>query len=71
MHKNKGKEINMNRACAALAGDIITEYAFAISYDQLESPDFERTFLEATMELAMVSNVAMHLPWLHPVSTLL
>jgi hypothetical protein len=49
-----------------MTADIITEYAFARSYDQLDSPDFEETFLEALQTIYTTGNFGLHIPILFP-----
>jgi len=58
--------VNMNRALMALTTDIITEYAFARSYNQLDSPGFMDTFEEALMTIYTTGPFALHFPLVFP-----
>jgi hypothetical protein len=60
--------LNITKAWSALAGDIITEYAFGVCYNHLESPGFNDSFHEAYIALTEFGHVAVQFPWLHPVS---
>ncbi|KAH7378902.1 cytochrome P450 family protein [Cadophora sp. MPI-SDFR-AT-0126] len=57
----------LSRALTALTIDIITEYAFARSYDHLDSPDFKDTFYKALVAIYTVSYFALHFSWVFPV----
>lgn len=61
------KIIRLNRAWSAMTADIIAEYAFARSYDQLDSPEFEETFLEALQTIYTTGHFALHFPILFPI----
>jgi cytochrome P450 len=62
-----GHVVNLNRAWMALTTDIITEYAFARSYDHLETPDFADV-LEQALEVAYVmGHFAIHFPIVFPI----
>ena len=50
----------------ALTTDIITEYAFAKSYDQLDSPGFMDTFQEALVTIYTTGHFALHFPVVFP-----
>jgi cytochrome P450 len=56
----------LSRACMALTTDIITEYAFAKSYDQLDSPNFQDTLHEALVAIYVTGHFALHFPILFP-----
>ena len=68
---NKGAVVQLNRAWMALTTDIITEYAFAKSYDQLESPNFADTLHEALAAIYVTGHFALHFPILFPILDLL
>lgn len=56
--------VSMDRAFVALTTDIITEYAFAKSYDHLESPRFRQTLHEALMAIYTSAHLAKPFPFL-------
>ena len=62
-----GQVLPLSRALTALTTDIITEYAFARSYDHLDSPDFRDTFHEALVAIYTVGHFALHFSWVFPV----
>jgi len=51
----------------ALTTDIITEYAFARSYDQLDSPNFRETLHEALIAIYTVGQFALYFPVVFPI----
>ena len=51
----------------ALTTDVITEYAFAKSYDQLDSPNFQDTLHEALVAIYVTGHFALHFPMLFPI----
>ncbi|KAK2628812.1 hypothetical protein QTJ16_001915 [Diplocarpon rosae] len=66
-----GQVLPLSRAWVALTTDIITEYAFARSYDQLDSPGFEETLHEALVAIYTVGHVALHFSFVFPMLDLL
>ncbi|KAG4435065.1 hypothetical protein IFR05_009455 [Cadophora sp. M221] len=62
-----GQVLPLSRALMALTTDIITEYSFAKSYDQLDVPDFKDTFNEALIAIYTVGHFALHFSWVFPV----
>ena len=66
-----GAVVGLNRAWMALTTDIITEYAFARSYDQLESPGFADTLNEALVAIYVTGHFALHFPVVFPILDLL
>ncbi len=66
-----GAVIPLNRAWMALTTDVITEYSFAKSYDQLESPDFADTLHEALIAIYVTGHFALHFPILFPILDML
>ncbi len=51
----------------ALTTDIITEYSFAKSYDQLDSPGFQDTLHEALVAIYVTGHFALHFPIVFPI----
>ena len=51
----------------ALTTDVITEYAFAKSYDQLDSPGFKETLHEALVAIYTTGHFALHFPIVFPI----
>ncbi|OWP04675.1 Cytochrome P450 family protein [Marssonina coronariae] len=66
-----GQVLPLSRALMALTTDIITEYAFARSYDQLDSPGFQDTLHEALVAVYTVGQFALHFPFVFPILDLL
>lgn len=66
-----GRVVRLNRAWMALTTDIITEYAFAKSYDQLDSPDFQDTLHEALLTIYVTGHFALHFPTVFPILDML
>ncbi|KAH7351363.1 cytochrome P450 family protein [Rhexocercosporidium sp. MPI-PUGE-AT-0058] len=62
-----GQILPMSRALMALTTDIITEYAFARSYDQLDSPNFQESLHEALVAVYTVGQFALHFPVVFPI----
>jgi cytochrome P450 len=68
-YKDTGKPLRLHDAFAALAADVITEYAFGKSYDHLESPDFRENFNEAFHASSQTGPFNIQFPWLIPLMT--
>ena len=51
----------------ALTTDIITEYAFARSYDQLDSPDFQEILHDALVAIYTTGQFALHFSMVFPI----
>ena len=66
-----GRVIRLDRAWMALTTDIITEYAFARSYDQLDSPDFQDTLHEALLTIYITGHFALHFLIVFPILDIL
>ncbi|KAJ4417781.1 hypothetical protein N0V82_005947 [Gnomoniopsis sp. IMI 355080] len=64
---NKEVVAPLDRAWTALTTDIITEYAFARSYNHLDSPGFERTMHEPLIAIYSISKLAMQFPYIFPI----
>lgn len=62
-----GQVLPLNRAWIALTTDVITEYAFAKSYDQLDSPNFQDTLHEALVAIYTTGQFALHFPVIFPI----
>lgn len=62
-----GEVIRLDRGFMALTTDIITEYAFAKSYNQLESPGFADTLHEALVAIYTTGHFALHFPIVFPI----
>ncbi len=59
----RGAVIHWHTAMTALAGDIISEYSFAKSYDHLDSPDLSESYympMHAACESGMLT---LQFPW--------
>jgi hypothetical protein len=70
-YAQSGEVCRLGRAWMALTTDIITEYAFARSYDQLDSPGFEETLHEALVSIYVVGHFALHFPVVFPILDIL
>jgi hypothetical protein len=68
-YKESGVVLSILDAWGAFAGDIITEYAFGVSYDHLELPNFRGSFHDAFMAMAEFGHLAVMFPWIHPISS--
>lgn len=62
-----GQVLPLSRALMALTTDIITEYAFAKSYDQLDSPELQDTLHEALVAVYVTGHFALHFPIVFPI----
>ncbi|KIW07048.1 hypothetical protein, variant [Verruconis gallopava] len=69
--KQSGAVLNLDRALMALTTDIITEYAFAKSYNQLDVPNFTETMHEALVAIYVVGHFALHFPIVFPILDML
>lgn len=61
--KGTKEPLSMTEMLPAFTGDIIMEYAFGFSYNQLESPNFE-SFHEAFVAIGSSAHVASFFPWI-------
>ncbi|KAK0646805.1 cytochrome P450 family protein [Cercophora newfieldiana] len=59
--------VPLSRAWMALTTDVITSYAFATSYDQLDSPDFVDTLHDALVAIYVTGHFALHFPIVFPI----
>lgn len=62
-----GQILPLDKAWMALTTDVITEYAFARSYDQLDSLGFRDTLHEALIAIYTVGQFALHFPVVFPI----
>ena len=67
-YKDTGAPLVVNQAFPAFSGDIMTEYAFGVCYNHIESPNFSESFHSAFMAGAALGHAAIQFPLLHPVS---
>ncbi|KAH6670406.1 cytochrome P450 [Halenospora varia] len=58
--------INVTKAYPAMTGDVIMEYAFAFSYKQVQSPNFD-SFHEAYVTTSFLGHYTGQFPWLKPI----
>ena len=66
-YKKSGNVFLLDRAMMALTTDIITEYAFAKSYNQLDVPNFTETMHDALVAAYVVGHFALHFPIVFPI----
>ena len=62
----EGEVFAINKAWMAFAGDVVMQYAFATSYDHIDTPDFSETFHEPFMAVSQLSHLTLQFPILHP-----
>jgi cytochrome P450 len=66
-----GRILPLHNAMMALSTDIISEYAFARAYNQLDAPNFEETLHEALTTIYVTGQFALHFPIVFPILDLL
>jgi cytochrome P450 len=66
-YKERDQVLNIGEVWTAFSGDIITEYSFGFSYEQVESDDFKDTFQDAYMAAAELGCIALQFPWITPI----
>ena len=66
-YRESDRVVPIQRAWMALTTDIITEYAFAKSYNQLDSPNFKDTLHEALIAIYTTGQFALHFPIVFPI----
>jgi hypothetical protein len=59
-----GKPVNMNDVWGCLSGDVITNLAFAKSYDLIGTPQWESPFTKAVNNAIITSHWMTHFPWI-------
>ncbi len=65
--KENDKVVNIARMWDAFAGDVITQYGFGFSYNNLHSEDFSQTFHEAFLALTEFGLLNCQFPFLGPI----
>lgn len=60
------RPIDLGLAYRCLTTDVVTEYALAESYSQLDTPDFSVQWFRALRDSGEVALLAKHIPWLLP-----
>jgi cytochrome P450 len=70
-YQKDGRVLPLNRAWMALTTDIITQYAFAKSYDHLNSPNFQAPLQEALVVCDTTGHFALHFPIVFPILDML
>ena len=61
---DKDSEFHWHKAMTAYAGDVISEYSFAKSYDHLDSPNFSETWYEPMHAACESGALTLQFPWL-------
>ncbi|KIX08589.1 uncharacterized protein Z518_03245 [Rhinocladiella mackenziei CBS 650.93] len=69
--KKTKEPVNLRHAFAAVAMDVITEYAFARSFNCLDEPDFAPSWPEAVDSVSEQSHLNKQFPWLLPLMRLI
>ena len=68
----KTKEpVNLRYAFAALTMDVVTDYAFAQSYNCLDEPDFSPIWPQAVDSISEQTHINKQLPWILPLMRLM
>lgn len=70
-YKDTGAPLVVNEAFPAFSGDIMTEYAFGVCYNHVESPNFSESLHSAFMAVAVLGHAAIQFPLLHSILNLL
>ena len=63
--------VNLRHAFAALTMDVITDYAFAKSYNCLDEPDFAPIWPEAVDSISEQTHLNKQFPWVLPLMRLM
>jgi hypothetical protein len=63
-YKEDDKVIAVQKMWSAFACDVITEYAFGLTYHQIDSPDFSDTLHDAYIAASEFGHVSLQFPWL-------
>ena len=61
-YKKNDKVIAMQKMWSALTCDVVTNYTFGFSYNQLESEDFSNTFHQVFLEAGVFANLTLQFP---------
>ena len=67
MHRATGKLISLSIILRALTSDIINQYAFGNSGNNLDRDDYNAPFYESIAAFFEIAPAAMHCGWLGPV----
>ena len=69
LHQENGSVLPLSKCWFALTTDIITQYAFAKSYDHLDSEEFKdtETFHKGFLIMHTSGLVIQHFPWLYTI----
>lgn len=62
-----GQPLDLGYAWAALTADVITEYCFGESFDQMASPDFGAAHYDMWLQTSTCAHLLKHCGWLHQV----
>jgi hypothetical protein len=65
-YKESDKILNVTRMWDAYSSDVIMEYAFGYSYDNLKSEDFIETFHDAFLALGEFGSLGCQFPIMGP-----
>lgn len=65
-YKKCDKIVNLTRMWDAYSSDVIMEYAFGYSYDNLKSEDFTDTFHDAFLALSEFGSLGCQFPIMGP-----
>lgn len=65
-YKEYDKIVNLTRMWDAYSSDVIMEYAFGYSYDNLKSEDFTDTFHDAFLALSEFGSLGCQFPIMGP-----
>jgi hypothetical protein len=66
-HAGSGRPVTLSSAFSCMTTDVVTEYAFARSYDFLstDSPAFETNLHEAILAGSEIGLFVKQFPWMH------
>ncbi|KAI9795739.1 MAG: hypothetical protein M1833_006832 [Piccolia ochrophora] len=65
-YKGKGQPLNFTHASVAYAGDVVSAYAFAQSYDMLESPKLGADWYEIFEGFGRMTHIFPQFGWVYP-----
>jgi hypothetical protein len=63
-YKERDQVLTLSNVWDAYSGDVITEYAFGFSYENLKSDDFQDTFHDAFLAVSAFGHTSLQFPWL-------
>jgi hypothetical protein len=66
-YEASGEPFNIVNAYKALAGDVVTTYAFGQSNNYLDTPDFNAPFWKMFHDLSVGGTANNHFPWILPI----